>query len=96
MIGLTRLQSQMLDAIKARQVDGIGPSYDELRGDLGLSSKGEVMRILVGLRERGFVAWIPRCARSLHITAPAQTEGPSLMSFTDAALLEEIKRRGLQ
>lgn len=92
MMGLTRIQADMLEAIRSRQVEGVGPSYEELREDLGLSSKSEVQRALRALRERGYVNWMPGRARSLSIKDTAA----GLRSFSDAALLAEVERRGLR
>lgn len=86
----------MLDAIRARSVNGVGPSYEELAGDMGISSKGEVHRVLKGLRERGMVSWMPGRARSLHLTAPTKTDDLRIRSFSDSSLLAEVERRGLR
>lgn len=90
-MGLTPMQAALLEAIRINSADGVGPSYDELRQDLGLASKAGVVRLLRGLRERGYVRWLPRRARSIEIISEAER----IREFSDAALLAEVKRRGL-
>lgn len=95
MMGLTHLQAQMFDAIKARIAGGVGPSYAELQADLGLSSKEGVVRLVRALHERGRITWVPNRARSIALSAPFITEELRLRACTDAALLAEVARRGL-
>lgn len=89
MMGLTPMQAGLLRAIKARCALGYGPSYAELADDVGIASKSGVSRLLRGLRERGHIEFSnrPRSIRAVDTGA--------LRQFSDAALLAEIKRRGL-
>lgn len=58
MMGLTKRQSQCLDAIRRLTVDGVPPTYNEIAADIGLASKSGINRLVVGLRERGLVAFL--------------------------------------
>lgn len=56
MIGLTARQRDCLVAIAAfRARYRIGPSFDDLRWNLGLRSKESVARLTLGLVERGMI-----------------------------------------
>lgn len=69
---LTPRQKQCLDNIAAViRNEGHAPSLDDLAGLLCLKSRGGVSRLLRALRERGFVTWTPRRARSLALTSKA-------------------------
>jgi SOS-response transcriptional repressor LexA len=77
----------------------IGPSYEELRVDLGLSSKSGVARLVESCIERGRIKRLPNRDRSLVVLKPVNEgsrPGAELISsFTDRELLHEIQRRGL-
>lgn len=64
---MTRQQRKCLDAIKALTVDGVSPSFDEIREHMGLKSKSGVHRIIHTLKARGVIASVPYCDRSLTI-----------------------------
>lgn len=64
---MTRQQRKCLDAIKALTVDGVSPSFDEIREHMGLKSKSGVHRIIHALKARGVIASVPYCDRSLTI-----------------------------
>ena len=67
-IGLTPRQSDALEFIRAEAAAGRpAPSIAEIGTKLGLSSKAGVHRLLHGLRERGYVSWLPRKQRSLTL-----------------------------
>lgn len=46
---------------------GIPPSYQEIADSLGIASKGNVHRFIVGLERRGFIARLPDRARSIEV-----------------------------
>ncbi len=92
MIGLTKRQFDMLEAIRAREGGGVAPSVEELRQDLGLASKASVVRLLRGLRDRGLVSWLPNRARTLHLT---DIWANGLSAIPDAALLAKVQRRAI-
>jgi len=91
MMGLTRRQHAALTFVEGYiLVHGFSPSLAEVADALGLVTRSSANRVLSLLRERGYVDWKPGVSRSLHITKPNPIAGVS-----DAALLAEIKRRGL-
>lgn len=91
MMGLTPKQAKLLECIRARVRSGVAPSYNEMAADMGLASKEGVVRLLLGLRERGYVTWMPNHARSIRLTSQAD----NLITVSDTALLAEVERRGL-
>lgn len=67
MIGLTSQQARCLGAIRKLSRGGVSPSYDDLKGELGLSSKGNVHRLVTDLKARGAITFKPGHARSIRI-----------------------------
>lgn len=66
---LTRKQKELLILIRDRlAVDGVPPSFDEMKDALGLRSKSGIHRLITGLEERGFIKRLPHRARALEIT----------------------------
>jgi len=66
---LTRKQKELLLLIRDRMaVDGVSPSFDEMKEALGLKSKSGIHRLITGLEERGFIKRLPHRARALEIT----------------------------
>ena len=66
---LTRKQKELLLLIRDRlAVDGVPPSFDEMKDALGLKSKSGIHRLITGLEERGFIKRLPHRARALEIT----------------------------
>jgi hypothetical protein len=64
--GLTIHQKELLAFIKARyEIDGISPSYDEMRDAMGLNSKSGVNRLIIALEERGYIRRLPNRARAI-------------------------------
>lgn len=75
---LTPRQKQCLDFIRdALGTRGVAPSYDEIRDGIGSKSKGEVGRLLDQLRDRGFITWRPRRARTILLTGKSVEPMPS-------------------
>ena len=98
---LTPLQYRFMRALQKRLSDrqGVGPTYEELRVDLGLSSKSGVARLVAACEERGRIARLPNRDRSLAVLCPVPEEGHPgldiLQAFSDRELLAEIQKRGL-
>jgi hypothetical protein len=64
--GLTTNQKNLLAFIKARYaIDGVPPSYDEMRDAMGLNSKSGINRLVVALEERGYIRRLPNRARAI-------------------------------
>lgn len=70
MMGLTPRQAELLAFVREQIAQhGVSPSYDEIKDKLGLRSRGNVVRIVDGLIERGALSRLPGKARSLVITS---------------------------
>ena len=65
---LTKKQLQLLEFIHARtQVDGVSPSFDEMKESLDLRSKSGIHRLITALEERGFIRRLAHRARAIEI-----------------------------
>lgn len=68
MSGLTARQSECLAFIQdTMAVSKIGPSFDEIKAALGLSSKSGVHRLVHGLAERGHIHFTPDRRRTIQL-----------------------------
>ena len=88
---MTPSQAQCLAAIRRLTVDGVPPTWDDLRVDLGLASKSGVHHLLVGLRDRGLIAWTGRVGHSLVILEDAVSDD-TLKALPTEALQTLIER----
>lgn len=87
---MTPLQKKALDLIRARiERDGIAPSYEEVRQELGLSSKSGPARLIDALVKQGKLVKRPAHARGVALP------GVDLASASTDALVAELARRGL-
>lgn len=65
---LTRKQIELLDFIRQRvEIDGVPPSFDEMKDALDLKSKSGIHRLITALEERGFIRRLAHRARALEI-----------------------------
>ena len=65
---LTRKQLELLDFIQKRlSVDGVPPSFDEMKDALDLKSKSGIHRLITALEERGFIRRLAHRARAIEI-----------------------------
>jgi repressor LexA len=65
---LTIKQSRLLDYLtKALKNNKVSPSFEEMRINLGLSSKSGVHRLVSSLEERGFIKRLHNKARAIKI-----------------------------
>lgn len=83
---MTPKMQKTLEAIQRLTVDGVPPSFDELREDLGLANKSGVHRLLHGLRDHGIIDFLPGRARSIRIINP-DLQGLALDKLALAASL---------
>ncbi|MEQ9638821.1 MAG: transcriptional repressor LexA [Alphaproteobacteria bacterium] len=76
---LTRKQHELLLFINKRLQDtGISPSFDEMKGALGLRSKSGIHRLITALEERGFIRRLAHRARALEVLKlPESVAGPA-------------------
>ena len=82
----------------------IGPTFEDLRRDLGLSSKASIARLVEGCERRGRIKRLPNRNRALQVIMPVseeelhqgQMDKRSLIdSFNDRELMAEVQKRGL-
>jgi repressor LexA len=75
---LTRKQLELLDFIRVRMdVDGVPPSFDEMKEALDLRSKSGIHRLITALEERGFIRRLAHRARAIEIVKlPEAMERP--------------------
>jgi repressor LexA len=75
---LTRKQLELLDFIRNRMsVDGVPPSFDEMKEALDLRSKSGIHRLITALEERGFIRRLAHRARAIEIVKlPEAMEAP--------------------
>lgn len=65
---LTRKQRDLLEFIHKRmQMDGVPPSFDEMKEALDLRSKSGIHRLITALEERGFIRRLAHRARAIEI-----------------------------
>lgn len=65
---LTTKQRELLLFINDRiEVDGVSPSFDEMKDALNLASKSGIHRLITALEERGFLRRLPHRARALEV-----------------------------
>ncbi len=94
-IGLTPRQQDCFNAIQDHLLrHGVAPSYDELRVALGVSSKGVVNRLVISLRERGWITYYDHRARSIAIVGATEVTGYELAPKVEAALHAYCRRHG--
>lgn len=91
--GLTVKQADLLSFIRAEAAEGRTPSYIEMQEHMGLSSTSGVHRLMLALKERGYVEQPYHRARS--VIALDRKPRPLADSETNE-LIAELKRRGFQ
>ncbi len=65
---LTRKQLELLDFIQNRMaMEGVPPSFDEMKDALDLRSKSGIHRLITALEERGFIRRLAHRARAIEI-----------------------------
>src|SRR5215469_16161949 len=75
---LTKKQYELLLFINKRlNEQGVSPSFDEMKGALGLRSKSGIHRLITGLEERGFIRRLPHRARALEIARLPENLAPA-------------------
>ncbi|MDT8328112.1 MAG: LexA family transcriptional regulator, partial [Roseovarius sp.] len=81
---LTKKQLDLLQFIHKRvQLDGVPPSFDEMKEALDLRSKSGIHRLITALEERGFIRRLAHRARALEIVKlPESLGGEATHGFT--------------
>jgi SOS-response transcriptional repressor LexA len=86
-IGLTAAQRTCFNAIERHiALFGLSPTSRELAKVMGLKSHASVYNVLVALRERGWITFLPRKNRSITIVPDAASAGYVLPAELDAML----------
>lgn len=94
-LGITPRMRDCFNAIQDHLLrHGVPPSYDELRVALGVSSKGVVNRLVIGLRERGWITYYDHRARSIAIVGAVEPTGHQLAPKVEAELRAYCRRHG--
>lgn len=98
---LTKKQRSLLELIQRRiESTGVAPSFDEMKDEMGLKSKSGVHRMVIALKEKGFIARLENRARALEVLPKAldalRTNASSGMSahtsFSEAISISLIGR----
>jgi len=64
---MTPKHRELLDHLKAMTVDGVPPTYEQLRVAMGYASKSRIHGLMHGLAERGLIALTPAKSQSATI-----------------------------
>ena len=79
---LTKKQLQLLNFIHARtQINGVSPSFDEMKEALDLKSKSGIHRLITALEERGFIRRLAHRARAIEILRMPEKTQPAAREF---------------
>lgn len=91
--GLTPAQKRVLDFIDTYiRKNGVSPSYSEMQMDLNMRSKASVSRYLIALRERGYIDFLPRQARTITVLFPMEGT-PNWESIARMLHLQNVELR---
>ncbi len=83
---LTKKQRELLILIHERMSEeGVAPSFEEMKNELGLKSKSGIHRLISGLVERGYLERLPHRARALEVKKLPEGYSPDDSDHTDAA-----------
>ncbi|HEX8414748.1 MAG TPA: MarR family transcriptional regulator [Sphingomicrobium sp.] len=98
--GLTVLQAELLSYLRHRDAAGNTPTFNEIQTELGMTSRGNVHRLLGVLEDRGYIRRQPNRARAIMVfdvaePAAAMATDSELRRVPLAAILRELTRRGL-
>lgn len=64
---MTPKHRELLDHLKVMTVDGVPPTYEQLRVAMGYASKSRIHGLMHGLAERGLISLIPGKSTSATI-----------------------------
>ena len=80
---LTRCQHKALTFIVGyAKREGVAPTYDEIKANLGITSKSGAHRLVQGLIERGYLRSISHKARALEVLREPEV-GTGALLFSD-------------
>jgi len=87
---MTPKQADLYKLLRNWPDELVPPSYEEMKGALGLNSKSGIHRLVRALKEQGLIEWEPNRARRIRLI-----ERPKLDSISTPELIDELRRRGL-
>lgn len=91
---MTPKQKEMLDAIEALTVDGVSPTFRDLKDYLGMTSLNNVHRVIHRLIEDGYLIHVSGRWRSLRLVSRTDSRSVETMDVRDLiALQTAINRR---
>lgn len=67
MMGLTKVQADVLQALRVLTIDGVAPSFEEIMAHAGIASKSSVHRILNRLEDRRYIRRMHYKARAIKL-----------------------------
>ena len=82
---MTPKQSACLNAIRRLTKEGVSPSLEKLRVELGLASKATVHRLLVELEDGGHIRRIPRTTRQIEVLDDTLEIAKAVLAVCDLA-----------
>lgn len=91
---MTPKQKTCLEAIRTMTVDGVPPTFEELRLALGLASKSGVHRMINSLVDQGHVGRVEGAYRTLRVIGQFDDAALNKMSHAElVALRNQIDQR---
>lgn len=91
-LGLTRRMRETLLVIQElAALDGVSPSFREIRHELDISGTGDLVRTVNALQERGYVTRRRARARSILVLQPiAMPEEPEIVGLFDDPVAADL------
>lgn len=86
---MTPRQRDLLQAIADLTVDGVSPTYDQLRAHIGIASKSGVCRMVKGLERQGFIRRNFGCRQTLQVVSLPTSEAEGGLAARLRSLSDE-------
>ena len=84
---LTKKQKELFEFLnKYIDLNGIAPSFEEMKKALNLKSKSGIHRLILSLEQRGFIKRLKHKARAMEITKELPNNNSSIASTNDSFL----------
>ena len=79
---LTPRQRQLLGFINERiRADGVCPTYEEMRMEMGGLAKSAIHRLILALEQRGFIRRIPYGHRAIEVIRMPETRAQQIDGY---------------
>ncbi len=75
--------------------NGVSPSFDEMRDQLGLKSKSGIYRLLDGLEERGYIRRLNNRARAVEVVKLPENLDPQTLPIRNRRTDAEIRQAAM-